>query len=258
MEKTVLMEKLDGIATITLNRPKALNSMNDSLVKELHNCLDIVESSEEIKVAILTGSGKAFSAGGDLSYIETLQTTKARKEFIVEVGRLAKKIQNLRKPVIAMVNGVTAGAGVNLMLACDIIYAVDNSKFAQSFAKVGLVPDCGGMYLLPKAVGVHKAKELMFTAKMIDVKTANELGMINHICTKDELTVETFKMAKELSNAAPLSLEFIKKTLNNTAVTLNDVLDIESSLQPLCLASNDCKEGINAFKEKREAEFKGN
>lgn len=257
MEKAVLMEVVDSIATITLNRPKALNSMNELLVKELHNVLDTVERTNEIKVAVLTGNGKAFSAGGDLSYIETLKTTKERKEFIVEVGELAQKIQNMSKPVIAMVNGVTAGAGVNLMLACDLIYVVDNAKFAQSFAKVGLVPDCGGMYLLSKAIGVHKAKELMFTAKMIDAKTAKEFGMINHICAKDELVAETFKMAKELSHAAPLSLEFIKKTLNNTKLTLTDILDIESSLQPLCLASNDCQEGINAFKEKREAKFTG-
>lgn len=257
MQESVLMDVIDGIATITLNRPKALNSMNDSLVNELHKCLDLVEMTDEIKVAVLTGNGKAFSAGGDLGYIETLKTTKERKEFIVLVGLLAQKIQNITKPIIAMVNGVTAGAGVNLMLACDLVYAVDNAKFAQSFAKVGLVPDCGGMYLLPKAIGIHKAKELMFTAKMIDVKTANELGMINHICIKEDLELETFKMAKELSHAAPLSIEFIKKTLNNTKLTLSDVLDIEASLQPLCLASNDCQEGINAFKEKREAKFTG-
>lgn len=257
MEKAVLMEALDGIATITMNRPKALNSMNDSLVSELHKYLDLVERTDDIKVVVLTGNGKAFSAGGDLSYIESLKTTKERKLFIIKVGKLAQKIQKMSKPVIAMVNGVTAGAGVNLMLACDLIYAVDNAKFAQSFAKVGLVPDCGGMYLLPKAIGVHKAKELMFTAKMIDAKTAKELGMINHLCAKEELVVETFKMAKELSVAAPLSIEFIKKTLNNTKLTLNDILDIESSLQPLCLASKDCQEGISAFKEKRVAKFTG-
>lgn len=257
MEKVVLWEEKDNVAWITLNRPKALNSMNDELVAALHEALDLAELTDSIKAIVLTGAGKAFCAGGDLAYLETLGSISARKAFIEKVGQLAKKITCLHKPVIAMVNGVAAGAGTNLMLACDLIYAVDTAKFAQSFAKVGLVPDCGGMYLLPKAIGVHKAKELMFTAELIDVTAADKMGMLNHICTADTLVAETTKMAEKLAKAAPLAISLIKSTLNNTAMELDDVLATEATAQPLCLSTEDCAEGITAFKEKRAPIFSG-
>ena len=257
MEEEVLYEVKNKVAWITLNRPKSLNSMNLGLVDGFHSALDKVETDSAVKAVVLTGSGKAFCAGGDLTYLETLDSTSAKKSFIEKVGNMAKRITTLNKPVICMVNGVTAGAGVNLMLACDLIYSIDTARFAQSFAKVGLVPDCGGMYFLPKTIGVHKAKELMFTAELIDVIVANQLGMINHICSEDTLFSETEKMANTLANSAPLAIAIIKKTLNNTNMTLDDVLATEATAQPLCLGTKDCAEGIQAFKEKRNPEFTG-
>ena len=175
MENAVLFTVKEHVATITLNRPQSLNSMNDALIDGLHEALDKVERDADIRCAVLTGNGKAFCAGGDLPFLEALPDAASRRAFIIKVGAIAKRITAMDKPFIAMVNGVAAGAGVNLMLACDLVYAVNTARFAQSFAKVGLIPDCGGLYFLPKAVGLHRAKELMFTADLIDAPTAENL-----------------------------------------------------------------------------------
>lgn len=257
MEEAVLYSVDNHIATITLNRPKSLNSMNDALIDGLHKALDCVEADNEVKSVVLTGNGKAFCAGGDLPFLESIADIAAKKAFITKVGAVAKRITEIEKPFIAMINGVTAGAGVNLMLACDLIYAVDKAKFAQSFAKVGLIPDCGGLYFLPKAVGIHKAKELMFTADLIDAAAALELRMVNYICAEEQLADTVYTMAKRLAASAPLSIGLIKKYLNNTKLTLDDVLAIEATTQPLLMDTEDCKEGITAFKEKRNPAFIG-
>ena len=247
MEEAVLFSVENHVATITLNRPKSLNSMNDKLIDGLHEALDRAEQDEEIRCVVLTGSGKAFCAGGDLPFLEALPDAGARRAFIIKVGAVAKRITTIDKPFIAMVNGVAAGAGVNLMLACDLVYAADTARFAQSFAKVGL----------PKAVGVHRAKELMFTADLIDAAAAERFGMLNHVCTAEELPGEVYKMAARLAESAPLSLALIKKYVNNTAMSLDDVLDTEAVAQTLCMATEDCREGIAAFKEKRAPRFTG-
>lgn len=257
MENAVLLTVENNIATITLNRPQSLNSMNDGLIDGLHEALDRVEKDAEIKCAVLTGNGKAFCAGGDLPFLESIDTVAGKKAFIAKVGAVAKRITAIEKPFIAMINGVTAGAGVNLMLACDLVYATDKARFAQSFAKVGLIPDCGGLYFLPKCVGVLKAKELMFTADLIDAATAEKIGMLNHVCEDGKLAEDVYAMAKRLAAGAPLSLGLIKKYLNNTALTLDEVLAIEETTQSLLMGSADCKEGITAFKEKRNPIFSG-
>jgi len=253
----VLYEKSGKIAWIRLNRPKSLNSFNNTLVDEFHQALDKVANDSEVRVAIITGEGKAFCAGGDLTYLESLDGAIAQKTFIEKVGQLVQKITTSSKPFIAMVNGVAAGAGANLMLACDLVYADNNARFAQSFSKVGLVPDCGGFYFLPQAVGIHKAKELMFTAELIDAQEAMKLGMINHLFSTELLKKETQIMADKLAASAPLAIGFIKEILNKPNANLNDVLFTEATVQPLCLSSKDCAEGIVAFKEKRQPEFKG-
>lgn len=257
MEEAVLLAVQDGIATITLNRPKSLNSMNDALIDGLHKSLDKIENDDKIKCVVLTGSGKAFCAGGDLPYLESIATNAEKRTFIAKVGKVAKRITTIEKPFIAMINGVTAGAGVNLMLACDLVYAVNTAKFAQSFAKVGLIPDCGGLYFLPKTCGILRAKELMFTADLIDAVTAEKYNMVNHLCDADKLAVDVYMMAKRLADSAPISIALIKKYLNNTALTLDEVLAFEESTQALLMGTQDCKEGIAAFKEKRKPIFTG-
>lgn len=257
MESAVLYEVKDGVATITLNRPQSLNSMNDVLIDGLHDALDCVEKDDNVRCAVLTGNGKAFCAGGDLPFLNSIASASARRKFIAKVGAVAKRITVIEKPFIAMVNGVAAGAGVNLMLACDLVYAVDKARFAQSFAKVGLIPDCGGLYFLPKAVGLHKAKELMFTADLIGAEEAAALGMLNHVCSEDKLAEDVYAMAQRLAVSAPLSIGLIKKYLNNTSLGLDEILAAEESTQALLMDTEDCREGIAAFKEKRNPVFTG-
>lgn len=257
MESDVLYAVKNHVATITMNRPASLNAMNDGLIDGLHAALDNVERDADVRCAVLTGAGKAFCAGGDLPFLESIEGVGAKKAFIAKVGAVAKRITAIEKPVIAMVNGVAAGAGVNLMLACDLVYASSKARFAQSFAKVGLIPDCGGLYFLPKAIGVHKAKELMFTADLIDAATAEKLGMLNHVCDDAELADAVYAMANRLAVSAPLSIGLIKKYLNNTAMTLDEVLAAEETTQALLMGTEDCKEGIAAFKEKRSPVFTG-
>lgn len=257
MEDQVLYSVENGIATITMNRPKALNSMNDGLIDGLHASITQALTDTNVRTIVLTGNGKAFCAGGDLSFLNGLTGVAEKKSFINKVGAVAKRLMTIEKPVIAWVNGVAAGAGVNLMLACDLVYCSSKARFAESFAKVGLIPDCGGLYLLPKAIGVQKAKELMFTADLIDAATAEKYGMVNHVYDDESLKDEVYKMAARLAKSAPISIALTKKYLNDTDLTMDEVLAIEETTQPLLMGTEDCKEGIAAFYEKREAAFTG-
>ena len=257
MEDAVLYSVNGNVATITLNRPKSLNSMNDALIDGLHAALDKAESDKAVRAVVLTGNGKGFCAGGDLGYLNSLDNVGDKKAFIAKVGNVAKRITVIDKPFICMVNGVAAGAGVNLMLACDLVYAVDKARFGQAFVNVALIPDCGGLYFLPKAVGMHRAKELMFTADLIDAATAEKYGMLNHVCSAETLADEVYAMAEKLAAKAPLSIGLIKKYLTDGDLTLDEVLTIEETTQPLLMGTADCKEGIAAFTEKRAPHFTG-
>lgn len=257
MENAVLYSVENAIATITMNRPKSLNSMNDALIDGLHAALAQAEADAQVRCLVLTGAGKAFCAGGDLSFLNGLEGAAEKKAFIAKVGAVAKRITLLEKPVIAWVNGVTAGAGVNLMLACDLVYASHKARFGESFAKVGLIPDCGGLYFLPRAIGVHKAKELMFTGDLIDAPTAERLGLLNDVVEEEFLRDKVYEMAARLASAAPLAIGLTKKYLNNTALTLDEVLALEETTQSLLMGTDDCKEGIAAFYAKRAPQFVG-
>lgn len=258
MEKNIVLEKENGIATIIMNRPKVLNTLHPDLIKEFVIALKDVKEDDEIKVVVLTGAGKAFCAGGDLPYIESIDNPIDGRAYIKMAGNIIMGITKMEKPVIAMVNGVAAGAGFNIALACDIIYCSKSARFAQSFSKVGLVPDCGGSYFLQRAVGSHKAKELMFTAELISSETAYELGFINKVVDDDELKEKTYQFAEKLVQAAPIPLAFIKTSINQSErLTLEDALEVETDKQSFCLQTQDNKEGVKAFKEKRAPIFSG-
>ncbi|SKC49602.1 enoyl-CoA hydratase/isomerase family protein [Maledivibacter halophilus] len=258
MEKNIILEKEKGIATIIMNRTKVLNTLHPDLITEFLTALKDVKEDDEIKVIVVTGAGRAFCAGGDLPYIESIDNPIDGKKYIKMAGSIVMGITKMEKPVIAMVNGVAAGAGFNIALACDIIYCSKSARFAQSFSKVGLVPDCGGSYLLPRAVGSHKAKELMFTGELINSETAYELGFLNKVVDDDKLKEETYKFAEKLVKAAPIPLAFIKTSVNQSErLTLEDALEVESDKQSFCLQTQDNKEGVRAFKEKRAPIFSG-
>lgn len=214
-EKAVLLEKQGSIATIMMNRPKAMNSFNQDFVDDFMAALQEVERDKTIRVVVLTGNGKAFSAGGDLFHIVGLKNPVEARDFIVQAGALVTTMMNMEKPIIAMVNGVAAGAGFNLALACDIVYCSQTARFGQSFINVGLVPDCGGLYLLPRVVGLHKAKELMFTAELINADKALSLGIVNQVFPPEELKDATYQFAQRLADSAPVALGLMKKSLKS-------------------------------------------
>lgn len=257
MGACLLLERQGQTAKVILNRPESLNSLNGELAERLTSALNELGGDDSIRVIILTGAGRAFCAGGDLDFLSSLKTTRERKNFITAVGNLAQIIISLKKPVIAMVNGVAAGAGANLMLACDIILAAEGARFAQSFVKVGLIPDCGGLYLLPRAVGIHKAKELMFTADLVNAEEALRYGMVNQVYSAEQLAAETAVLAEKIAAAAPEAIAQTKLLLNKRELPLEALLAWEADAQALCLESEDCAEGIAAFRTKRSPVFTG-
>lgn len=257
-DKSVLLEKNGGIAIVTMNRPSVLNTLHPNLIEEIQEIFGDIDKDPDIKVVILTGAGKGFCAGGDLPYIESINDAITGREYIASAGSITSSIVSLKKPVIAMVNGVAAGAGFNIALACDIIFCAKSARFAQSFSKVGLIPDCGGTYLLPRAVGLHKAKELTFTADIITSDTALQLGFVNQVVEDAELKDATYKFAEKLAASAPIALSLIKKILNESdGLDLKKALELETFMQSMCLQTEDNREGVKAFKEKRSPIFKG-
>ncbi|MDR3563926.1 MAG: enoyl-CoA hydratase/isomerase family protein [Negativicutes bacterium] len=256
MTETTIVEQKDNIATIILNRPKALNSLNITLVDELANILHRLRDDNSIRCIVITGNGPAFCAGGDLEYLSKLKDATLSRKFIRDAGGIASTIVDIEKPVIAMVNGVAAGAGFNLALACDFIFASRSAKFGQGFVKVGLVPDCGGTFFLSRHIGLNRAKELLFTADFIDAEAACRLGLVNRVTEDFELKDVVQKFALKLANNAPIALGFTKKLVNrNYCVNLDTCLEFEADVQSYCMLTEEHQEGIAAFREKRQPKF---
>ncbi len=249
--ETIILEKENGVATLSLNRPDVLNAINNTMRRELLVALEDVEADDEVKVLVLTGKGKAFCSGGDVRGM-------GKAERMIKPHPIILKITNLEKPVISAVNGVAAGGGCNLALAADIIIASERASFIQSFVKIGLVPDWGGMYFLPRLVGISKAKELMLTGDRISAKEAERIGMVNKVVPDEEFQDFIKEYSRQLAKGAPKSMAMIKKTLNVTHNSdIDTVLALEYQAQTICRETEDHKEGIAAFKEKRAPEFTG-
>jgi 2-(1,2-epoxy-1,2-dihydrophenyl)acetyl-CoA isomerase len=257
-ETVLLASRQEGVATITLNRPSALNALDQAMIDGLLAALAQVEADPAVRVVILTGAGRAFCAGGDLFHLLSLKSPPDCRSFIARAGQVTKALTTLPKPVIAMVNGTAAGAGFSLALASDIVFCAASATFAQSFSKVGLVPDCGAQFLLSRIAGPHKAKELMFTARTIDAATAAQLGFINRVIADERLVDETDAFAGTLAKGPPLALAMIKSAVNRSAtLDLDGMLALETESQTVCLQTEDFKEGVAAFKAKRTPQFAG-
>ena len=256
--EAILYETGDGVATITLNRPDALNATNDQLYRELSSVIGDVANDDSIGAVILTGAGRGFCAGADVKSMDpnmALLARRRRHRWIL--ADILRPLVNLEKPVIAAVNGVAVGAGFNIALACDIVVASETAMFSQIFTKLALVPDLGGLYLLTRVVGLNKAKELCFTARKVSAQEGVTLGFVNRVVAPDQLMPEARKLAAEIAAGPPTSLSMIKNLLNKSSTsTLEQMLEYESYAQTLAYTTAEHKEGVAAFREKRAPKFR--
>ena len=248
----------NGVFKITLNRPEVYNSFNQAMAFSLQKELDYCAQNDEIRTILITGSGKAFCAGQDLS--EATDPSGPELESIVRdhYNPIILKIRSLEKPVIAAVNGVAAGAGANIALACDLTIAQENASFIQAFSKIGLIPDSGGTYFLPRIIGVQKALALMFTGDKISAKEAEELNMIYKCIPEEDFEDFTLKIAEKMALMPTRAFGLTKKAVNQSLDnTLEQQLNLEEKLQTEAGKTKDFQEGVQAFLEKRKAKFKG-
>lgn len=255
---SILYTQEGGIATITLNRPSVFNSFNQEMIKALQHHLDVAAQDVSVRAVVLTGTGKAFCAGQDLG--EVLEEKEIDFSKIVQenYNPLVLKIRNMDKPVVAAVNGVAAGAGANLALACDIVVAKESTNFIQAFSKIGLIPDCGGTYFLPRLIGLQKATALMMLADKVSAAQAKEIGMIYEFFADDIFDAEVAKIADKLANLPTKGLAYTKKLLNQTFNnSIEEQLIQEGLFQAKSGNTSDYQEGVDAFIEKRNPVFKG-
>ena len=256
--KNIIYQVEEGIATITFNRPKALNALNAALLEEFSRALDEIATDENIRVLVLTGAGdKSFVAGADITELATYNSLTA-KYFSQNGHAIIAKLQQLPIAVIAAVNGFALGGGTEIAIACDFIYASENAKFGLPEINLGLIPGFGGTQRLPRLIGPNLAKELMFTGKMISAAEAEKIGLANKVVPLDQLMAEVMKTAKEIASKGKTSLQAAKQAINfglNTDLATGIHIEVEAF--GMCHASSDAKEGTSAFLEKRKAEFKG-
>jgi enoyl-CoA hydratase/carnithine racemase len=250
-----------GITTITLCRPEKLNSLAGHMRRDLAEALEAAGSDRGTHVVVITGAGRAFCAGGDVRAMAELMEQGNADEFSRLLGsarRVISAIRQMTKPVIASINGPASGAGFNLALACDLRIASTNATFSQSFVKVGLHPDWGGTYFLPRLVTPNKACELFFLGETIDAAEAQRLGIINFVVEPSELEAETRKLAERLREAPAISIAAAKQAVYmSQSAELEEMLRFETEAQLRCFDSDDGREGVNAFLEKREPKFTG-
>lgn len=256
MELIVL--KTNGVATITFNRPEVFNSFNQKMAFDFQNALDDCQLDELIRCIVVTGNGKAFCAGQDLAEA-TDPNGPALKTIVRDhYNPIIDRLRNIEKPIIAAVNGVAAGAGANIALACDIVIAKESASFIQAFSKIGLLPDSGGTYILPRLVGLQKATALMMTGEKVMAKDAAAMNMIYKAVPDDEFENFTTELSFNLAQMPTFGLGLTKRALNQSLTNnLSQQLAIEEKLQTLAGESHDFKEGTTAFLEKRKPIFLG-
>lgn len=255
---SVLFEIKNNVGVITLNRPDKFNSFNREMAFLMQKYLDECALLTTIRSVLITGSGKAFSAGQDIA--ELTGENPLRIEVILEehFNPIVTRIRNLQKPVVAAVNGVAAGAGANIALCCDVVLASSSASFIQAFSKIGLMPDSGGTYFLPRLIGFQKASALMMTGDKVSAIEAEKMGMIYKVIDEATFADDAYTQALTLAQMPTQGLAFTKMALNNSmTATLTEQLREEDRLQRKAAVTTDYHEGINAFLEKRKANFTG-
>jgi 2-(1,2-epoxy-1,2-dihydrophenyl)acetyl-CoA isomerase len=252
-------EVAQGVATITLNRPEVYNALNDGITYELQDAWKAVAKDAEVRVIVLTGSGKAFCSGQDLKAAAGQEKRSFMESLQKRYNPIISAMRSLSKPIICRLNGVAAGAGCSLALACDIIVASEEAMLIEVFINIGLVPDSGSSYFLPRLVGRAKAFELCSMGTKVKPTEALEMGLINRVVPAHQLDAAISEYTDYLSNAPTKSIGLIKRMLEKSSTsTLEEMLDYEAYCQQIAGSSTDYKEGVSAFLEKRKAVFKGN
>ncbi|QAS51974.1 enoyl-CoA hydratase/isomerase family protein [Halobacillus litoralis] len=246
------------VMSCMLNRPDSLNAFSDDMIIGLQEAIKVASENDDVKVVVLSGAGRAFSAGGDVKNMGEKVTANHLYEHVGELNRLVLMLKDIPKPVIAAVHGYAAGAGFNLALACDQIIAGEESKFVLSFAQVGLVADGGGHYFLSKLLGPYRAKELLFRAEPIPVETAVEWGLVNRVLPLEDLEEGAMNYALRLAKGPGRALGMMKKIVDQADKSdLATILEQERVTQAMMVSTEDHKEGVQAFKEKRKPNFIG-
>lgn len=257
MYETVLTEDRGGVRVVTLNRPEVLNAFDAKLGEELLDALTKAEANAGVRCIVLTGAGRAFCSGADLRG-HTPGETSLGAMLRSRYNRIILRLRTMEKPVIAAVNGVAAGAGCNLALAADLRVASDRASFIEVFTRVGLIPDSGGTWLLPRFVGVGRALEMMFFAEPIDAAAAERLGLVNRVVSQDDLIPRTLEWAARLAEGPTRAYGLIKRGVDRAlALDLRAALEYEAHLQEIAGRSDDHREGVAAFLEKRPPSYAG-
>jgi enoyl-CoA hydratase/carnithine racemase len=260
--ETILVEKKEGIEVLTLNRPERMNSLNEKLAAELVQALQEVNRDDEIRVLVLTGAGKGFCAGADVGGMSAGERESKGAE---EIRRGFRNIQGvilglhrLEKPTVAMVNGAAVGGGFDLACACDLRTGSENARFMVAFTRIGLFPGWGGTWLYPRIVGVPKAAEMLFTGDFLEAKEAERLGLLNKLVPAAELEKETMSLARRIANGPPIAIRLAKLQLyKGLEMDLETALQVAAACETITLTSEDHKEGVAAFREKRPPRYKG-
>ena len=255
--KTILYEKKEGIGTITLNRPKSMNALNSTVLKELGQVLSEIEEDNDVKVVIITGSEKFFAAGADITEIDKISTPIDAHSFLKDAQIAINRFEDLGKPVIAAISGLALGGGCELTMACDLRIAAENAMFGQPEIKIGVIPGGGGTQRLPRLVGVTKAKELLYTGDFIDANEAHRIGLVNKVVPVASLMDEARKMASKIARQPAVTLQMTKIAVNGGMnVDLKSAMAYEARCFEILFSTEDQKEGVKAFIEKRKPVFK--
>lgn len=254
-------ETNDAVVTITLDRPEKLNAFSGTMREELLAALRAADNASDCRVVVITGAGRAFCAGGDVEYMSGLRKAGNTDAFLklLDAGRdIVRQIAEMVKPVIASVNGVAAGAGCNLALACDYRIASDTAKLGETFVRIGIHPDWGGTWFLPRLVGPSRAMEILMTGRMVDAAEALAIGMVDRVVPAVDLPAQTAALASTIAQGPPLAIAGIKRALAvSHGATLSAQVDLESEHQLRAFLSSDAAEGMAAFFEKRPPSFRG-
>jgi enoyl-CoA hydratase/carnithine racemase len=256
--ETIEVNRAEGIVTVTLNRPAKKNAANSQMWDELLVAFREIAGANQDRVVVLTGAGGDFCSGADLSGGGPADAPGGQLGYMRKVGSVAATLHRLPMPTIAKVRGVAVGAGCNMALGCDLVVASDNARFSEIFARRGLAIDFGGSWLLPRRIGLHRAKELAFFADIIDATEAERIGLVNHVVADIELDAFVDSWASRLAAAPPIALALTKQMLDRSMqMSIDDALDAEGMAQSLNLTTADAAEAVRAFIDKREPRFEG-